>query len=238
MTAENPEEQIRCVHCLTPLPNKEISKDHVFPSSWYTEDTSPRVQRSSCKKCNGRFGDLEKELFLRLAVCTDPAKARAAGINRKLLRSFGIGPDISDREKEIRRKLKAKIFAESTPYTGDETLPGLGPHQGFSPEAQRVMLIPADLLFAVLEKVFRGSEYILNKGRYIEPPHSIKIYHVHEEPASITQVLRKFATTTSLGPGFELTRATPNDDERMALYKAMIWGTLVSYASIDVDSEV
>jgi hypothetical protein len=202
MTAENSGEQIRCVHCLTPLPNKEVSKDHVFPSSWYTDDTSPKVQRwtvPSCKKCNGRFGDLEKELFLRLAVCIDPDRAQAAGINRKLLRSFGIGPDISDREKEIRRKLRDKILAESTPYTGDETLPGLGQHQGFSPEAQSVMPIPADLLFAVLEKIFRGGEYILNKGRYIEPPHSIKIYHVHEEPASITQMLRKFATTTSLG---------------------------------------
>jgi hypothetical protein len=147
MTAENSGEPIRCVHCLTLLPNKEVSKDHVFPSSWYTDHTSPRIQRwtvPSCKKCNARFGDLEKELFLRLAVCIDPAKAQAAGINRKLLRSFGIGPDIPDREKEIRRKLKDTILAESAPYAGDETLPGLGLHQVFSPNQSTTQLFSVE----------------------------------------------------------------------------------------------
>ena len=229
------------MHCLTELPKDAVTRDHVFPSSWYTDDTPTTVQRwtvPSCQSCNETFGKMEKELFLRLGMCIDPAKAEATGINQKLLRSFGVGPDISGSEREIRKKLKDKIMAESIPYAGHEVLPSLGLHQGFAPEAQRIILIPANLLFGVLKKVFRGTEYVLNDGRYITPPYSIELYHVHEEPIGITQIFGKFAATTSLGPGFELKKAAPRDDRCMALYKVTIWGTLISYASIDKHSEI
>ena len=100
-----------CVHCLKNLDKDTKSKDHVFPSSWYTDDTPSNIQRwtvPSCADCNNSFGKLEKDLFVRLAMCIDPKQAKAVGINKKLMRTFGIGPDTTDltnQEKEIRKKL-------------------------------------------------------------------------------------------------------------------------------------
>jgi hypothetical protein len=232
--------EILCVHCLTPLTGKEKTRDHVFPSGWYTDDTPSTVQRwivPSCKECNGCSGKLEKELFLRLALCIDPAKAEASGMTKKLLRSFGIGSDISDKEKEIRKKELKELLAQTYPYSGEETLPGFGPHPGFAPELQKVIKIPDDLLISVLKKIFRGCEYMLNRQRYIKPPHILKVYHLHEEPAEVKTLMDKFASTKTLGPGFAIHRiALPNDGP--VLYKAVIWGTLVSYASIDLDEVI
>src|SRR5262249_9545678 len=155
------------------MPVKKSTKDHVFPKSWYTDDTPSWVQRwtvPSCATCNGKFGALEKGLFLRLAMCIDPAKAEASGITKALLRSLGVWEGISDGEREIRKKLLKGILAETKPYRGEKPLPGLGPHQGFPPEIQRTIPIPENLLMAVLGKIFRGSEYILNNDRYVMPP--------------------------------------------------------------------
>jgi hypothetical protein len=230
-----------CVHCLTALPKNAITRDHVFPSSWYTDNTPGTIQRwtvPSCRPCNGKFGELEKELFIRLALCLDPTKAEASGINKTLRRSFGIGSGISEKEKQIRKKLLEKVLGESKPYAGEETFPGLGLHKGFPPEIQRTILFRADCLFAVLEKVFRGCEYVLNNQRYVKPPYSIQLYHVHEEPPDVATVINKFATTSSLGPGFEVKRAAAHDDEHVVLYKATVWGTIISYASINMDSKL
>jgi AbiV family abortive infection protein len=83
---------VRSVHCLKPLEKK--TKDHVFPSSWYPETTPPNVQRwtvPSCAECNGKFGEMEKELFIRAAICVGPIKGEAAGLSQKAVESMGGG---------------------------------------------------------------------------------------------------------------------------------------------------
>jgi 5-methylcytosine-specific restriction endonuclease McrA len=72
---------VQCVHCLKPLEKK--TKDHVFPSSWYPETTPANIQRwtvPSCAECNGKFGEMEKELFIRAVICVGPVKGEAAGL--------------------------------------------------------------------------------------------------------------------------------------------------------------
>ena len=62
----------RCIHCLQWKP--VVTRDHVFPASWYPESTSadiPRWTVPACKRCNERYGELERDLFLRLAACLD-----------------------------------------------------------------------------------------------------------------------------------------------------------------------
>lgn len=223
-----------CIHCLIPL--TKSTKDHVFPRSWYTDDTSLKIQRwtiPSCQNCNGKFGKLEEELFIRLAPCINPSKAEASGISRKLLRTFGIGEDISENERSIRKKKLESILQEVRPYEGQKPFPGLGLHDGYPPEIQKIIPVPVDYLIPVLEKIFRGTEYILG-GRYIQPPHEIKIYHVDEEPTEVTKLIEKFGYSTSLGPGFIIQRAASSVGDLVILYKAIIWGILISYASIDL----
>src|SRR5712664_2404712 len=83
---------MKCVHCFIEL--NEKTKDHVFPTSWYPDTTPTQVQRwtvPSCARCNGTLGRIERELFVRLALGTDPTKAEASGMSKTALRSLGIG---------------------------------------------------------------------------------------------------------------------------------------------------
>ena len=230
----------QCIHCLKDLDKNSKSKDHVFPSSWYTNDTPANIQRwtvPSCLSCNNRFGKLEKDLFVRLAICIDPQQAEAAGITRKLMRTFGVGPDTGDltnEEKEIRKKLLEEVLKDSFPYEdGIRSFPGFGPHDGFPPEMQRAIKIPVDLLTPVLEKIYKGVEYKLANGRYITNPDKLKVYHVDEEPEEVSALINKFAKDASLGPGFKIFRVA-SDQTTIVLYKAIIWGKWISYASLDL----
>lgn len=216
------------------------TKDHVFPDSWYPESTPASVQRwtvPSCEACNGKFGAMEKEVFVRLALCIDPRKAAAAGISKKALRSFGVGADaaLDEEEKRKRKALMAKVFKDAKPYSRDvepHLLPGIGPHPELPAEQQLQISLPAAELIEVGEKIGRGCEYWLNNGRIVEPPYEIEVFFVHE--GDVPDVLRIFANFGPIyrGPGFQVRRTVTPDDPLTALYQMVIWGTLTAYASI------
>jgi len=214
---------MKCVHCLQNL--KEKTRDHVFPNSWYTDDTPSWVEKwtvPSCRVCNEKFGKLEQELFIKLAPCIDPDKAEASGITDKLIKTFQERPHFL---RELSKDLK--------PYSKDmKIFPGLGPYKGFPIESQKCIYGSWDLLISVLEKIFRGVEYKLTR-QYIEDPYNLKIYHVYEEPELVKNLFQKNKKINFLGPGFKLERTSPDGMTRPALYKTTIWGTLVSYASIN-----
>ena len=225
-----------CVHCLNPLQKK--TKDHVFPSSWYPVTTPENVQRwtvPSCAKCNGNFGEMEKDLFIRAAICVGPVKAEAAGLSRSAVESMGVGvPGLSREEQAHRQTLKAKILQEMKPYVpGTPHLPGLGPHDGFPEDQQYQIPISEALLKGVAAKIVRGCEYKLGGERLVEEPYILGIYFAEE--ANIGDVLGifdHFATPVHLGPGFQVKRVVPYDDPKTVLYKVDIWGTWTIYASI------
>jgi|SRR5579859_2248402 len=231
-----PKKAMRCVHCLSLLEKK--TKDHVFPSSWYPATTPEKIQRwtvPSCGECNGKYGEMEKELFIRAAMCVGPLKAEAAGLSRKAVESLGVGVSgLSPEEKKHREALKKKIVGELEPYVaGTPTFPGLGLHKGFSPHQQYMVKIPEVLLKEVAGKIVRGCEYVLGNQRLTEDPAHLRIYFAEEN--SIQDVLRvfdKFGAATHLGPGFRVTRAVAHDDHRLVMYKIDIWGTWSIFAVI------
>jgi len=170
---------IRCVHCGQNLERK--TKDHVFPKSWYPDNTPSTVQRwtvPSCPECNGKSGELEKELFIRLALCVGPVKAEAAGLSRKAVGSLGVGvPGIAPEERKHREALKSKILAEVQPYmSGTECFPGLGPHPGFPEHEQVQVPIPEKLMREVAKKIVRGCEYVLGQRRIVDYPYHLEVY--------------------------------------------------------------
>jgi hypothetical protein len=235
---------IKCVHCLQELAKK--TKDHVFPSSWYPDSTPTSVQRwtvPSCLCCNGTYGALEKELFIRLAICVDPTKAEASGISKKALRSLGIGvKDATSGESAHRESLRKRIMAETHPLAqaGDLTLlPGVGPHSGFKLEEQRVIEIPYELMHCVCGKVLRGCEYKMGNKRYIEEPYRLEIHFAHDgEVKGVTATCESIPAFT-LGPGFEVRRAqTPPNEPYATFYRVMIWGTIKIYATVGRDEDL
>lgn len=100
----------RCVHCLQKVDN--LTRDHVFPSAWYPDNTPENVQRwtiPSCKKCNEEYGRLEEDLLLRLGMCISPEDAKSSGITDKVLRSIDPQYTKDRTEKRIRERKREKI---------------------------------------------------------------------------------------------------------------------------------
>lgn len=226
---------LRCVHCREPLKNK--TKDHVFPRSWYPETTPENVQRwtvPSCRNCNGKYGEMEKELFIRLVLCVGPVKAEASGLSKTALASLGVGASgLSPTEKRHRLALKSRILRDIIPPDpGREYLPGFGAHAGFRADRQFGIKIPEQLLTAVAEKIIRGCEYVLCQKRIVEDPYALKIYFA--EAAKIQDVLKIFDHfgPVHIGPGFQVRRAAAHDDPNLAMYKIDVWATLTIYATI------
>jgi hypothetical protein len=237
---------MKCVHCLKIV--EQETKDHVFPKSWYPDNTPDEVQRwtvPSCAQCNGRLGRAEKGMFVRLALCADPTKAQASGMSKKALRTLGIGvADLEPKEKAHRVALLKKVFDEAKQLknSGDRVLlPGAGPHPGFPgfpADEQLVITIPDDILRIVSEKIIRGCEYKLNDGAYVEEPLRVKIYFVHDKGAeNLTAFLEKLPVS-SLGPGFEIRRgqSRAQEGDHVVLYRVTIWGTFKIYAAIDEEA--
>jgi hypothetical protein len=232
-------DQLRCVHCGKTL--TETTKDHVFPDSWYPETTPDDTQRwtvPSCSACNNRLGSIEKKVFSRLALCIDPRKAEAAGLSTKVMRSLGIGIEgLGAEEAEHRRKQKLGLIAAIKPHdpaASASILPGLGSHAGFRDEELLQVKIPADLLYAVADKIVRGSEYSF-AGRIVEKPYCIQIFflHDHNVPDELARALKSSgAKEAHLGPGFSVIRLTAHDSPDSVVYKITLWGTLAFHAVI------
>lgn len=230
---------MKCVHCLEKLRGK--TKDHVFPASWYPDNTPGNVQRwtvPSCARCNEILGKIEKDMFVRLALCADPTKAEASGMSKSALRSLGIGvADLAQEEKAHRIALLKKIFMKAKlfkDYGEISLLPGLGPHPGFPAGEQLTITIPDEILRRVSEKIVRGCEHKLNGGAYVEEPREVKIYFIHDIGAEDITALFDRLPAKTLGPGFEIRRgqSPPEEGVDIALYRIMIWGTLKIYATI------
>jgi hypothetical protein len=230
---------MKCVHCLAKL--NRPTRDHVFPSSWYPDNTPREVQRwtvPSCTRCNGTLGKIEKEMFVRLALCADPRKAEASGMSKSALKSLGIGVALLDpTEKAHRVALLKKIFAKAKLFKdlGEvPLLPGLGLHGGFPAGGQLAITIHDDILRRASEKIVRRCEYKLNNGAYVDEPLEVKIYFVHDQGSEDLTALFDRLPATRLGPGFEVRRgqSPPEEGIHIVLYRIAIWGTLKIYATI------
>lgn len=229
----------RCVHCLREF--EGTTKDHAFPKSWYPDTTPEEVQRwtvPSCLECNNRLSKLEQDLLIRMGLCVDPTLWAARGISAKALRSLGVGVDRELPEREATRRLakKQSILARLQRYAleqmGAHVLPGFGPYEGVPAEAQAVVLVPAEELTRVTEKIIRACEYKLGRDRYIEPPYELQVFFPVQEGIDNMRGYLANAEATELGPGLEIRRGAAGDDPLTVLYRLHIWGALTTFGSV------
>ena len=233
-----PKRDGRCIHCRE-TPSK-LTKDHVFPASWYPETTPKEVQRwtaPSCSPCNGRFGAMERELLEFFAVCIDPSKPAAKGLYARVRRSMGIGVEgIDDGEKAVREALRRKFLKKAEPYSPEadkHTLPGIGRHVGFPDSMLWQTYIKQEKVYEVVKKIVRGCEYWLGNGRIVEPPYEIEVIFAQETTPFVASVMARFAVVTrDLQPGLAIRRATAQDDPLGSLYELTLWETTTVYAAI------
>lgn len=224
----------RCVHCLRFT--DDITDDHVFPDSWYPENTPTTVQRWTvpcCRPCNKNLGMLESDLLVRLALCLDPKSEATKGISEKALRSLGIDAgELAPKEREHRENRRLKLKAELIPSAPGErtpaTIPGLVQKPGMA--AEYVVPIPWAGLSIIAEKIARGCEYKLRSKKFIEPPYAVR---TRVSGLDIDSQFLSHRTVIDFGPGCQVIRIFAADDENVVKYRILIWGTLCLHVFLD-----
>lgn len=229
----------KCVHCLRhPV---ERNWDHVFPESWYPTSTPANLakwQVPSCIQCNSELGRIEKEFFVRIALCLDPNDSGFKGMAEKAHRSMDPRHAKNPGDRRARAGLAAKInselmIGEAIPSEG--TYPSLGERWGRPRHAGVALTIPADFFRRITEKVVRGITYIEGK-RFIEPPHCVEFFALDDAgAATMRQVLESYGEVLAREPGIVIRRAVTPDDGVSALYEIEFWKQFKSYASVMPD---
>ncbi len=226
----------RCVHCL--VEPDDLTWDHIPPRSWYPGSTPSGLARwkvPACRACNGRYGQIEERLLLRLGLCTDPRDALASGISERALRSLRPECATSERDRRAREKARREILAEIRefasvpesgvlPYFGRPSYPEYGPYH-------LVFISGADLR-AFGEKLVRGITY-LDSGAFIGRSYEVGVHIIDERAVpEVEGLLQSHGEFAHRGPGFVVVRAKAMDDPICAMFRIVIWGRLRLHAVV------
>ena len=225
----------KCVHCLEHAEYRNW--DHVFPKGWYPTSTPDDIEKwkiPTCKSCNDYYGRIESELGILLSLCVDPDTAESAGIYEKTLRALDATKGKTRKDAIARAKKRDEILAalvSGNDVPKESIYPGLDDRWGQKEQDQRAISIPADSLTKLVEKIIKGITF-LESGRYLDEEIELEHLVVDEHGASqIIELIEKYGETHSRGPGIEIKRVVTPEDGISALYKIVIWGEVVMYAS-------
>ena len=229
----------RCVHCLTPT--DDLTADHVFPKSWYPDTTACTVQRwtvPSCRDCNCKLGELEKDLLIRMALCVDPKSEGASGLAARVFRSLGLDVESLTAEERTHReaslaKLRSELMPHSKVASRSGAIPGLGPPAG-APVKWSIP-IPWAGLSIITEKIARGCEYKLRR-RFLEAPYGIRTFVM--ETGEVPEAYAAKSEVFDFGSGYRIRRLFATEDPKIVLYWISIWNALHLNAIIDLEDDL
>jgi hypothetical protein len=138
--------------------------------------------------------------------------------------------DAHHRLKRRQRMLAHTLRGADIPVTA--VIPGMGNRLNLPIDEQVALLVPADSLRRVTEKIARGIFYIAD-GKFIEPPYEIDFFVLDEEGAQDwKEALDKFGSVYAREPGIVVRRAVAPDDNTSSLIEIEFWKQFKTYASI------
>jgi hypothetical protein len=176
----------------------------------------------------GRFGQLEKDLLLRIIPCIDPNSHAIAGLKAKVLHTLGLDTgELEDKEKQYRETLLKRFRSELIPterLIGQPgKIPGLGPS-----EVESAWSIPIRLdgISIIAEKLARGCEFKL-KGRYVEDPYGVVTFIREGDLAEVPDQFKHIVEAFDFGPGCRIQRISVPADTNVVRYCIAILGRIV-----------
>jgi hypothetical protein len=150
----------KCVHCLSdPV---ERNWDHVFPKSWYPDVTPKDLakwQVPSCIPCNSKYGRIESDFLSRVGLALELDHPASRSVVETAMRSMKPTAGRDERDRELRHARGKRILAETLQGAAipqGATVPGMGERWGRPVEQQVAVLIPAQSLRLMTEKIVRG----------------------------------------------------------------------------------
>jgi hypothetical protein len=227
-----------CVYCLRVVDRR--NRDHVFPSSWYPDNTAQNIEKPQvpcCYNCNNRFSTVENDLLLRFMFCFGWADSRAEGIPNRALRSVDPAQGKNERDRKHRFAKRRRVLREIAsasqkplPSGGTGIVPGFGPEE---PGAEQSVVVPfrGESLDRFNEKLVRGFTYV-QTDCLIGPTYAIENGLLREDKrASFLEKLH--GSTCSYGPGIAVTTG-PRDasDPVVAGMEFRIWNRLSLYSVV------
>jgi len=226
----------KCVHCLSDPVERDW--DHVFPRSWYPDETPLNLakwQIPSCIVCNRKYDKIESDFLSRVGLALDPDHPASRSVVQTALRSMkpSAGRDVRDSSMRLARG--RKILAEM--LQGAEiplqaTIPGMSERWGRALDEQVAVLVPAQSLELITKKIVRGIFYI-EDGIFIEPPFVIDFFVLPEEDTGVwTQSLDQFGKIYARPPGLFVRRAVVPEDNTSSIFEVVFWQQFRTYASV------
>jgi hypothetical protein len=220
-----------CIHCL--CLSSDLTRDHVFPRSWYPDSTPPNIQHwtvPSCRECNAKHGRNEEGLLLRIGLCVGPEEFAAQGVSAKALRA--IKPELARNEKDRvsrarrRQEILNDLVVHDVPHSND-VLPNFGVQSGLEYGGDLLAIsISGERLRMLGEKIVRGVDYVL-KGKLFQKDQTIEVVlKENEEIFKVVKIIRTKGKSFHLGPGISVSRVEAFDDPKTILFHIEIWGRL------------
>jgi len=172
-----------CAHCIKYF--DVLTSDHVFPQAWYPETTPDKMEKwqmPSCIECNKRYSKIEDDLLVRLSLGLEPNEFHSLGVTDKAMRAMNPDYGKSKKDKLMRQKKREKILKQIMPasqFNDKSFLPGLNNTFGMDKNNLLAMLIPANFIEALGEKIVRGVTYVL-KNKILDDKYLVKILFVQD----------------------------------------------------------
>jgi hypothetical protein len=142
-----------------------------------------------------------------------------------------------ERDKTLRHARGKKLLAETlkgAQIPKDATIPGMGERWGRPIEEQVAVLLPAQSLRLMTEKIVRGI-FCVQDGVFIESPYKIDFYVLPDDAAAEWSViLDKFGRVYSRPPGLVVRRAIEAEDQRSSLFEILFWQQFKTYATVTI----
>lgn len=229
----------KCVHCLADPVERDW--DHVFPQSWYPEETPENIEKwkvPSCIDCNSRYGRMESDLLSRLILSLDPEAPASRSVIDAAMRSMRPSAGRNDKDRRHRAARRQRILDDTRqgadiPEGG--RIPGMGERWGRAPEDQIAVLVPADSLNKMAEKIVRGI-FFVEDGKFIEPPYAIELCFLEGEAERFWKtMLDKFGKTYERLPGIVVRRAVTPEDGISSIFEILLWQQFRMYAHVTND---
>ena len=178
---------------------------------------------------------LEEDLGIRIAFCVGPDAPNAKGIYEKALRAMDAS-QARNKKDAIRRAKKRDKYLRmmmKNPQVPDTAVyPGFEEKRGRPPEERIALHICVHELQKIVEKIVKGIAFV-EDGRLIDASMEIQHHPVHGSATGpLNDLLERFGSTHSRGPGIEVVRAVTPEDGVSAMYRINIWGQWVMYASV------
>ena len=169
----------------------EVTDEHIFPLSWYPDDTPADIwkwQAPSCFACNNKkYAPKELRVFPFLAMSTDPEMPGAKGIAERAWRAADTSAGKSDKEKEARSRLRELMRKRLESLKPEDVTEGAD-YLGWRHQTDELVAthVKAEDILPVIGKIARGFIYI-DSGQRVTDEFVVKVFR---ELSAVPDVFR------------------------------------------------